>query len=155
MLQTFPGNNRTDLVTGQGSLPEACPVCAHEPVKAELCKPNKALRTTIKVFLRTEEKKRETQKGKGQAELALRTPVTPAAVEVAGTVGTNSSGGDKIGIVQDDVPGDPPKAGHTDSGPSPNIGTPALVEAQMDIPRPSVEVSVEASYGIGLKVFFG
>lgn len=44
---------------GQSSLPETCPVCAHTPVSPDLCKPNKALRTTLKAFLRTEEKKRE------------------------------------------------------------------------------------------------
>ncbi|KLJ08793.1 hypothetical protein EMPG_15761 [Blastomyces silverae] len=43
----------------QASLPESCPVCAHTPLSADLCKPNKALRTTLKAFLRTEEKKRE------------------------------------------------------------------------------------------------
>ncbi|EEH11750.1 conserved hypothetical protein [Histoplasma capsulatum G186AR] len=43
----------------QGSLPECCPVCAHTPLSSDLCKPNKALRTTLRAFLRTEEKKRE------------------------------------------------------------------------------------------------
>ncbi|KAI6885514.1 hypothetical protein KC334_g15821, partial [Hortaea werneckii] len=39
-------------------LGDACPVCQHTPVAAEDCKPNKALRTTIKAFLKTEEQKR-------------------------------------------------------------------------------------------------
>lgn len=47
---------------GQASLPNTCPVCAHSPVSADLCKPNKALRTTLKAFLRTEEKKREKER---------------------------------------------------------------------------------------------
>lgn len=51
-----------DSVIGQSVLPEACPVCAHEPLDAALCKPNKALRTTLKAFLRTEEKKREKER---------------------------------------------------------------------------------------------
>ncbi|KAI9843712.1 MAG: hypothetical protein M1837_006181 [Sclerophora amabilis] len=38
------------------------------PLSAEDCKPNKALRTTIKVFLRTEEKKRETLRAKQKKE---------------------------------------------------------------------------------------
>ncbi|KAK2740921.1 hypothetical protein FQN57_005925 [Myotisia sp. PD_48] len=46
----------------QPSLPSSCPVCDHSPVAPELCKPNKALRTTLKAFLRTEEKKREREK---------------------------------------------------------------------------------------------
>lgn len=41
------------------TLPDTCPVCAHTPLSSDLCKPNKALRTTLKAFLRTEEKKRE------------------------------------------------------------------------------------------------
>ncbi|OAX84904.1 hypothetical protein ACJ72_00726 [Emergomyces africanus] len=52
----------------QALLPESCPVCAHTPLSADLCKPNKALRTTLKAFLRTEEKKRERN----------RAPVPPA-----------------------------------------------------------------------------
>lgn len=40
-------------------------------MSAEDCNPNKALRTTIKVFLRTAEKKREAQRAKEA------TPVTP------------------------------------------------------------------------------
>lgn len=47
---------------GQASLPETCPVCAHTPLSSDLCKPNKALRTTLKAFLRTEEKKREKER---------------------------------------------------------------------------------------------
>ncbi|CAG8937832.1 unnamed protein product [Penicillium salamii] len=45
--------------TCQTSLSDTCPVCTHTPVSPDLCKPNKALRTTLKAFLRTEEKKRE------------------------------------------------------------------------------------------------
>lgn len=54
----------TEILTvlGQGALPESCPVCAHSPLDAALCKPNKALRTTLKAFLRTEEKKRERER---------------------------------------------------------------------------------------------
>lgn len=61
---------------GQASLPDTCSVCAHTPVSPGLCKPNKALRTTLKAFLRTEEKKRE----KGRQSTAPVTPVisTPA-----------------------------------------------------------------------------
>ena len=46
-------------MVGQVTLPDTCPVCAHTPLSSDLCKPNKALRTTLKAFLRTEEKKRE------------------------------------------------------------------------------------------------
>lgn len=61
---------------GQASLPDTCSVCAHTPVSPGLCKPNKALRITLRAFLRTEEKKRE----KGRQSTAPVTPVisTPA-----------------------------------------------------------------------------
>jgi hypothetical protein len=52
--------------TGQASLPDTCPVCAHTPISSDLCKPNKALRTTLKAFLRTEEKKREKERQERQ-----------------------------------------------------------------------------------------
>ncbi|KAJ5988130.1 hypothetical protein N7481_003340 [Penicillium waksmanii] len=64
----------------QTSLSDTCPVCAHDPVSPDLCKPNKALRTTLKVFLRTEEKKREKER---QSAAATPTPAveTPAPSE--------------------------------------------------------------------------
>jgi hypothetical protein len=55
---------------GQTSLPDTCSVCAHTPLSPDLCKPNKALRTTLKAFLRTEEKKREKERQSAA-------PVTP------------------------------------------------------------------------------
>lgn len=65
-----------DLELGQVTLPDSCPVCAHTPLSSDLCKPNKALRTTLKAFLRTEEKKREKD----------RQSATPATGAGAGTV---------------------------------------------------------------------
>ncbi|TPR09461.1 amidohydrolase family protein [Aspergillus niger] len=62
----------------QASLPETCPVCAHTPISPDLCKPNKALRTTLKAFLRTEEKKREKERQSA-------TPATPATTNGATT----------------------------------------------------------------------
>lgn len=68
----------TKVPTGQASLPETCPVCAHTPISPDLCKPNKALRTTLKAFLRTEEKKREKERQSA-------TPATPATTNGATT----------------------------------------------------------------------
>jgi hypothetical protein len=62
----------------QLTLPASCPVCEHSPLSADDCKPHKALRTTIKVFLRTEEKKRESNRPKDTA--APITPVDPSPV---------------------------------------------------------------------------
>ena len=58
-------------------MPASCPVCEHSPLSADDCKPHKALRTTIKVFLRTEEKKRESNRPKDVATTPL-TPVGPS-----------------------------------------------------------------------------
>ncbi|KAL3461579.1 hypothetical protein BJX64DRAFT_260470 [Aspergillus heterothallicus] len=62
----------------QASLPDTCPVCTHTPISSDLCKPNKALRTTLKAFLRTEEKKREKER---QASLPASVDNAPAADE--------------------------------------------------------------------------
>ncbi|KAL4933330.1 uncharacterized protein BDV17DRAFT_287001 [Aspergillus undulatus] len=63
----------------QTSLPDTCPVCAHTPLSSDLCKPNKALRTTLKAFLRTEEKKREKERQAARPA----TPEAPASTEEA------------------------------------------------------------------------
>lgn len=62
---------------GQTALPESCPVCAHAPLDATLCKPNKALRTTLKAFLRTEEKKRERERPSSKAVESPAPALTP------------------------------------------------------------------------------
>jgi hypothetical protein len=73
---TVPFHLLTIPSLGQISLPETCPVCAHTPISSDLCKPNKALRTTLKAFLRTEEKKRE--KERQSVTPAISNGVTPA-----------------------------------------------------------------------------
>ncbi|KFZ15157.1 hypothetical protein V501_02842 [Pseudogymnoascus sp. VKM F-4519 (FW-2642)] len=66
----------------QSSLPSSCPVCEHTPVAAEDCKPHKSLRTTIKVFLRTEEKKRVALQAKAIKDTPPITPVEDAPAPV-------------------------------------------------------------------------
>lgn len=56
-------------------MPQSCPVCEHSPLSAEDCNPNKSLRTTIKVFLRTAEKKREASRAKEEKASEPPTPV--------------------------------------------------------------------------------
>jgi hypothetical protein len=65
----------TDCSQGQSTLPSSCPVCEHSPLSADDCTPHKSLRTTIKVFLRTEEKKRESSRPKEP------TPATPVQAD--------------------------------------------------------------------------
>lgn len=82
---------------GQSSLPENCPVCDHTPLDGSLCKPNKALRTTLKAFLRTEEKKRERvrppplQQQQRQQQQQQPTPTPPPAAHVPPTPSEDSS----------------------------------------------------------------
>jgi hypothetical protein len=64
------------------TLPASCPVCEHSPLSADDCKPHKALRTTIKVFLRTEEKKRESNRPK-DVPVTPVTPIEPSAISAA------------------------------------------------------------------------
>jgi hypothetical protein len=44
---------------GHAVLPESCPVCAHTPVTADDCIPHKSLRQTIKIWIKSQEKKRD------------------------------------------------------------------------------------------------
>jgi hypothetical protein len=78
---------------GQSTLPASCPVCEHNPLSAEDCKPNKPLRTTITVFLRTEKKKRElviehTESPRSSTPVALPTLNVPPATQ---NISTTSS----------------------------------------------------------------
>ncbi|UZP41349.1 hypothetical protein NXS19_009165 [Fusarium pseudograminearum] len=59
----------------QSNLPASCPVCEHSPLSAEDCNPNKSLRTTIRVFLRTAEKKREASRPKEDKDSEPATPI--------------------------------------------------------------------------------
>lgn len=67
--------SRMLIILGQSNLPPSCPVCEHSPLSAEDCLPNKSLRTTIRVFLRTAEKKREASRPKESHVSAPPTPV--------------------------------------------------------------------------------
>ncbi|KAI1496724.1 hypothetical protein F5X99DRAFT_58744 [Biscogniauxia marginata] len=58
----------------QSTLPSSCPVCEHSPVSGDDCTTYKSLRTTIRVFLKTEEKKREASRPKTNGS----TPPAPA-----------------------------------------------------------------------------
>ncbi|PHH62915.1 hypothetical protein CDD81_6548 [Ophiocordyceps australis] len=73
--------------TCQSTLPQSCPVCEHSPLASEDCNPNKSLRTTIRVFLRTAEKKREANRPKESNESTPATPVEARRPSVAATEG--------------------------------------------------------------------
>ncbi|KAJ3525360.1 hypothetical protein NM208_g11673 [Fusarium decemcellulare] len=69
----------------QSNLPASCPVCEHSPLSAEDCNPNKSLRTTIRVFLRTAEKKREASRPKEGKDSEPATPVEPPKQSLQGS----------------------------------------------------------------------
>lgn len=83
---------------GQASLSDTCPVCTHTPVSPDLCKPNKALRTTLKAFLRTEEKKREKDRQ------CAAPPSDPAPVDVNPAESTPQNGEPTSDKVDTSVP---------------------------------------------------
>jgi hypothetical protein len=85
----------------QSALPASCPVCEHSPLSADDCKPHKALRTTIKVFLRTEEKKRESNRPKDVATTPI-TPVDPSPIfATAPAAFERPSVGEGVGATQE------------------------------------------------------
>ena len=116
-------------------------VCEHSPVFAKDCKPNKSLRTTVKVFLRTEEKKRESLRLKEAKNTPPVTPIEPTtrielptpAPEAATTEPTSK---DQI---------DEKAEGHPYLVPN---GQPSVTaedreqvqQAEQDVPQPSIEV---------------
>ncbi|CAJ2509945.1 Uu.00g058450.m01.CDS01 [Anthostomella pinea] len=69
----------------QSTLPSSCPVCEHSPVSGADCTVYKSLRITIRVFLKTEEKKREAARPKTTSSVPP-TPVeaTPTPIQTQG-----------------------------------------------------------------------
>lgn len=124
------------LRSGQSTLPSSCPVCEHTPVSAEDCKPNKSIRTTIKVFLRTEEKKREALRLKEvKNAFPVITPVEiiPTPIEAP----TPTPAEPEVLVDVEKVPS--PAAGQTEQNSAPEESTEPL-QAEQDIPQPSIEV---------------
>ena len=123
---------------GQSTLPSTCPVCEHSPVASEDCKPHKSLRTTIKVFLRTEEKKREALRLKEAKDTPPATPVEPEPVAAPTPVSpVPPVATDAITEVKPEPSPSAEIAEAALSNPEENA---QLQEAQQDIPQPSIEV---------------
>lgn len=123
--------------TGQSSLPQACPVCLHEPVKADDCRPNKALRTTIKVFLRKKGIEREAALKKESLDKAVDSPLEPSPSQ--GLEISVSGNGEPNGVAAQLSSGILNK---TEPKSDSSIHAPQAshLEDQVDIPRPSIEV---------------
>ncbi|KAJ5384101.1 hypothetical protein N7517_002012 [Penicillium concentricum] len=129
--------------TCQASLSDTCPVCTHTPVSPDLCKPNKALRTTLKAFLRTEEKKRE----KDRQSAAPPTPsiITPADTKVPlQDAIPDQNPAELVTSVETDAPVPPGPTEPTESKPQePGLDTPAPDTVGESIPEPSAPDSAD------------
>ncbi|RDW59645.1 hypothetical protein BP6252_12732 [Coleophoma cylindrospora] len=126
--------------TCQSTLPSSCPVCEHTPVAAEDCKPHKSLRTTIKVFLRTEEKKREALRVKEAKNTPPDTPqeeVPPAEGEPPSELPTRIE--DNASIPPDGSQDAEVIVGIVLEHPANPAEIEAAQEAAQDIPQPSIE----------------
>lgn len=109
------------------------------------CKPNKSLRTTIKVFLRTEEKKRETARNKEAQESVLATPVvdvppTPVEAPAAAETKAEAPGPAETPVVEETpLPATTP-------GPEDDIkdasgdGQVDTAKEEQDVPHATIEV---------------
>ena len=130
-----------DSYKGQESLPQACPVCLHEPVNKDDCRPNKALRTTIKVFLKKKGVEREAARKKEILAQVATTTATPA-MEEASARQLSEAFADPTSesqLHQADVEGEVEGTSHSlqtieNSGNVPS-------QSSMDIPQQSIEVS--------------
>ncbi|CAG8958150.1 hypothetical protein HYFRA_00000499 [Hymenoscyphus fraxineus] len=121
--------------TCQSTLPSSCPVCEHTPVSAEDCKPNKALRTTIKIFLRTEEKKREVLRQKEVKDTPPATPLEPEPIPIE-TVAVTESIVDESKVLEPENTEAEPQV----DGPLVNpVNEERTDQAQQDIPQASIE----------------
>ena len=122
----------TFTTEGHSTLSSSCPVCEHSPVSAADCKPNKSLRTTIKVFLRTEEKKREARLKEVKKNTPPATPseriASPEQTEVKAEEPVAHSSASAPNVKENEVPQTLLE------------NTEAQQEADQDIPHASIEV---------------
>lgn len=122
------------IIKGHSTLPSSCPVCEHSPVSAADCKPNKSLRTTIKVFLRTEEKKREARLKEAKKHTPPATPSEPITSPKQDELKAEAA------VTDISVPA-APAVEDSEAPQSITKDTEIQQQADQDIPQPSIEVS--------------
>ncbi|KAL1868660.1 hypothetical protein VTK73DRAFT_3576 [Phialemonium thermophilum] len=122
----------------QATLPSSCPVCEHSPLSADDCKPHKALRTTIKVFLRTEEKKREASRPKDSAP---PTPVEAASSSQLATPTADALKKEAPGVAQErpETSSHPPDEGAENGHRQGDAATKDVEQAQQEAQDTQVE----------------
>lgn len=131
---------------GQASLPEACPVCLHEPVKADDCRPNKALRTTIKVFLKKKVMERETARKKEMLDKAAATPAIPATPvldQAPAPQPSQTPAPAASEISEDGTNARQVFRGSSQAPQAPKTSPDIPTEAQKDVPQMSIEVRAQ------------
>ena len=130
---------------GQESLDDCCPICLHEPIQKQDCKPNKSLRTTIRAFLK--KKVMEKENARKKQMLAKKPPpsAAPASLETANGEASQLNSvieaGSTLVPVAKDSPGETPQA--SSAAPVQILegdGQQTPSDGQKDIPRPSIEV---------------
>ena len=134
-------------MTGHATLPSTCPVCEHSPVSAADCKPNKSLRTTIKVFLRTEEKKRETARSKEAQESVPATPIvdvppTPVDAPVPVEVEPEVAAQEEVAVVEETpLPQDTIASAENGTNSAAGETQSEVNNDDQDVPHATIEVS--------------
>ncbi|MCJ1401226.1 hypothetical protein MMC11_004438 [Xylographa trunciseda] len=123
----------------EANLDNECPVCLHSTVDKTLIKPNKTLRTTIKAFLKKKVMEKETQRKKDEASKLVNMTVTASTVPeiIAAPVADLTE--QRSLKAEDLVNGNIRTEGTIDAPEAPPEQD--IAEAQMDIPRPSIETT--------------
>lgn len=129
------------FLSGQSHLPSTCSVCEHNPVAKEDCKPNKSLRTTVKVYIRTAEKKRDALKSKEDKVSPTITPVdvTPPILGIQEE--------HKHPEVELSAKAEPPQSQALEQvALASSVEGEVSTEALQDVPQQSIEVRIPAYY---------
>ena len=131
--------------TGQDLLDDCCPICLHEPIQKQDCKPNKSLRTTIRAFLKKKVMEKENAKKK---QMLAKKPPPSAAPALLETTNSEVSqlnpvveAGSTLVPIAKDGPEDTSRA--PSAAPAEGLerdGQQTPSDGQKDIPRPSIEV---------------
>jgi hypothetical protein len=105
-------------------------VCAHSPISANDCKPNRSLRLTVKAFIKSEEKKRDKEKASAAGCAILPPPSTIAAPPATPLTATAEQiiNGSEVGIKATEV--DSPLQSSTNGKAADSFPVAASIEEQ-------------------------
>ena len=133
-------------ILGQANrLETTCPICYHEPINAEDCRPNKALRQTIKIFLKKKAIDRDNAKKQESIQRAATTApsvpstsdtVEPPNLPVVNTVTTATRGSTEAVVKVEGLQRMPSETPVKQEA----IPSGLQQESMKDIPQQSIEV---------------